>query len=529
MQGVTEIQPIAVVIALFVVLAVVATLSRRLGVPYPLLMLVTGLLIGFIPGLPHITLTPELVLLLFLPPILFQAAYFTSVRDLVANSRAISLLGVGLVVVTVLAVGIVANWLAPQLGWAAAFALGAIVAPPDAVAATAVARQIHLPRRIVTILEGESLFNDAAALVAFSLAIQAVLTGDFEPTNAALQLVWVAVGGVAIGLVVGNVTSWLLARLQDAQVETLITLIAPFTAYLPADFIGVSGVLAAVVAGLIVGRRAPQILTSESRILGRAVWDIVVFLINGLVFVLIGLELPVVVRSAGDAVWTYLGIALAVSLTVIVVRFAWVVPATYLPRILSPKLRARDPSPPWQAVFVLGYAGMRGTVSIAAALAVPVVVGPNFEAFPGRALLLLTAFVVVLVTLVGQGLSLPWIIARLGLREDGRAAEMEEDQAREATTQAALAHLDGLVEDWPGHLPLINQLRERYRHANEHIGASTDEAADTELIEHRKIRHGLIEAQRMTLIELRDRGEISDEVQRRVERDLDLEELRMEA
>lgn len=528
MEGVTDIQPIAVVIALLVVLAVIATLSRRLGVPYPLLMLVTGLLIGFIPGLPHITLTPELVLLIFLPPILFQAAYFTSVRDLVANARPITLLGVGLVVVTVLAVGVVANWLAPQLGWAAALALGAIVAPPDAVAITAVTRQVHLPRRIVTILEGESLFNDAAALVAFSLAIEAAQTGRFEPANAAIQLVWVAVGGIVIGIVVGRVTSWLLGRLDDAQVETLISLIAPFAAYLPADFIGVSGVLAAVVAGLIVGRHAPHVLTSESRILGRAVWDIVVFLINGLVFVLIGLELPVVVRSAGDALWGYLVIALLVSLTVIVVRMVWVVPATYLPRIMSARLRERDPSPPWQAVFVIGYSGMRGTVSIAAALAVPVV-GASAEPFPGRELLLLTAFVVVFVTLVGQGLTLPWIIERLGLREDGRAVDEEEDHARETATRAALDRLEGLAQEWPGHLPLINQLRERYEHANQHIGASTDEAADTELIEHRKIRHGLIEAQRMSLIEMRDRGEISDEVQRRVERDLDLEELRMEA
>lgn len=529
MERLTDIEPIAIVIGLLIILAIIATLARRLSVPYPLLMLVTGLLIGFIPGLPHITLTPELVLLLFLPPILFQAAYFTSVRDLVANARPITLLGVGLVVATVVGVAIVASILAPEIGWAAAFTLGAIVAPPDAVAVTAVARQVHLPRRIVTILEGESLFNDAVALVAFALAVEAARTGAFDLLNAGLQLVWVAAGGVAIGVVVGRGTSWLLGRLDDAQVEVLISLIAPFAAYLPADVLGVSGVLAAVVAGLIVGRYAPQVLTSESRVLGRAVWDIVVFLINGIVFVLIGLELPVVVRAAGDELVRDVAIALAISLTAILVRIAWVMPATYLPRWFSRRLRERDPAPPWQMAFVVGYAGMRGTVSIAAALAVPVVVGTDSAAFPGRELLILTAFVVVVVTLVGQGLSLPWVIRRLGVEEDSAAAAEEEDRAREAATVAALDRLEGLKDEWPGHLPLIRQIRERYEHASEHIGASTDEAADTELIEHQKIRHAVIEVQRQTLIEMRDRGEISDEVLRRIEHDLDLEELRMEA
>ena len=529
MELLHDVEPIAVVIGLLIILAVIATLSRRLRVPYPLLMLVTGLLIGFIPGLPHISLTPELVLLLFLPPILFQAAYFTSVRDLVANARPITLLGVGLVVATVVGVAVVANLLAPEIGWAAAFTLGAIVAPPDAVAATAIARQIHLPRRVVTILEGESLFNDAVALVAFALAIQAVSTGAFDLLGAALQLVWVAVGGVAIGLVVGKGTSWFLGRIDDAQVEVLITLIAPFAAYLPADVIGVSGVLAAVIAGLIVGRTAPRVLTSESRVLSRAVWDIVVFLINGVVFVLIGLELPVAVRATGDEFGRALGIALLVSLTAIVVRIAWVMPATYLPRIFSARLRERDPAPPWQAAFVVGYAGMRGTVSIAAALAVPLVVGPGSEPFPGRELLVLTAFVVVVVTLVGQGLTLPWLIRVLGVREDGAAQAEEEDRARELGTRVALERLASLDKEWPGHRPLIRQIRERYEHASEHAGASADEAADTELLEHQQIRHAVIEVQRQALIEMRDRGEIGDEVLRSIERDLDLEELRMEA
>lgn len=528
MEELAQVEPIAVLMALLTVVAVVATLSRRLGVPYPLLMVLTGLGLGFIPGLPRVTLTPDLVLLLFLPPILFAAAYFSSVRDLVANTRPITLLGVGLIVATVGAVATVAHWLAPEIGWAPAFALGAIVAPPDAVAATAVAQQLRLPRRIVTILEGESLFNDATALVAFGLAIEAAQTGIFEPAQAIVQLAYVAIGGVLIGLAVGRVTSWLLGRLRDAQVEVLISLIAPFAAYLPAEIVHASGVLATVVAGLIVGRQAPRVLTSESRVLGKAVWDIVVFLINGLVFVIIGLQVPLIVEAAGADLWLYLGIALAVSATVVVVRMAWIFPATYLPRILSPRLRERDPAPPWQGPFVLGYAGMRGSVSLAAALAVPTVVGPDATPFPGRELILLTAFVVILVTLVGQGLTLPWIIRRLGVIDDGGAAD-EEHRAREASSQAALERLDGLAQEWPDHLPLIDQIRARYEHRSEHTGSSTDNAAEDELLEHQRIRHDVIEAERMVIIGMRDRSEINDEVLRRVERELDLEELRMEA
>ena len=517
-------QPIEIVVLLLAAVAVITLASRRIGVPYPILMVVGGLALGFVPGLTRIELEPDTVLLLFLPPILFSAAYLSSPRELWRNVRPITLLAFGLVLTTTVAVAAVVSALVPGIPFAAAVALGAIVSPPDAIAATAVAQRLGLPRRLVTILEGESLVNDATALVTYRLAVAAALTGSFDLGEAAVTFVFVAAGGVAIGLVIGWVVTWLLSRLDDPPVEVLITLIAPFAAYLPAELLHVSGVLAAVTGGLLVGWRAPRVMSSDTRILGVAAWQMTIFVVNGLAFLLIGLQLPRVMDDLGQRPAGELAIlGGAVAVTVIVVRLLWVFPATYIPRWIVPGLAGRDPAPPASAVLVLGWAGMRGAVSLAAALALS-----TSPPFPERDLLIYATFVTIIATLVGQGLTLPPLIRWLGLGDDG-SEEHEEIHAREAATAAALARLDELVTEIPGHVELIDQLRDRYRHRADHFthGHETEDSPDDpEEREHEAIRRAVLAAERMAILELRDQGALGDEALRRIERDLDLEELR---
>jgi Na+/H+ antiporter len=517
------VEAIEIVLLLLAVVALITVAARRIGVPYPILMVVGGLALGFVPGLPRVDLEPEIVLLLFLPPILFSAAYLSSPRELWRNVRPISLLAFGLVLTTTLAVAVVMVTLVPGIGWPAAIALGAIVSPPDAIAATAIAQRLGLPRRLVTILEGESLVNDATALVTYRLAVAAAVPGAvFVAGDAVLTFVTVAIGGVLIGLVVGWLTTWLLAKLEDPPVEVLLTLLAPFAAYLPAEQLHVSGVLAAVSGGLLVGYRAPRVMSSDTRVLGVGTWQMTIFVVNGLAFVLIGLQLPSVMATVAERpVAELAALSVAVAATVILVRLAWVFPATYVPRRLVPSLARRDPAPPRSAVLVLGWAGMRGAVSLAAALALP-------PAFPERDLLIFLTFVAILATLVGQGLSLPALIRRLGLGDDG-SVEHEELHAREAATVAALARLDELVSEVPGHRPLIDQLRDRYAHRAEHYVHAHDGGEvgiDPEEHDHEQIRRAVLAAERVAIIGLRDRGVIGDEALRTVERDLDLEELR---
>ena len=518
-------EPIQLVVLLLAVVALVTLVARRIGVPYPILMVIAGLPLGLVPGFGSVELDPELVLLLFLPPILFAAAYLSSPRELWRNVRPITLLAFGLVLTTTVAVATVVIWLIPGLGWPAAIAFGAIVSPPDAIAAAAIAQRLGLPRRLVVVLEGESLVNDATALVTYRLAVLAAapLAATVEPVGVAISFVSVAVGGVLIGLVVGWAASWLLGRLNDPPVEVLITLLAPFAAYLPAEELHVSGVLAAVAAGLVLGWRSPRVMSSDTRVLGVGAWQMVTFIVNGMAFLLIGLQLPTVLEQIdGREPAELAALAAAVAATVILVRLVWVFPATYLPRRMIPSLGRRDPAPPLRIPLVLGWAGMRGAVSLAAATALP-------ANFPERDLLLFLTFTTILATLVGQGLTLPPLIRRLGVVDDG-AAGHDEMHAREIATQAALGRLDELVSEIPGHGPLIDQLRDRYEHRAEHyVHAHGEEGVapvDAEEADHEAIRRAVLGAERMAVLELRDRGIVSDEALRAVERDLDLEELR---
>jgi CPA1 family monovalent cation:H+ antiporter len=523
---------IEVVFALLVVATVLAITARRIGIPYPILLVLGGLVIGLLPGLPQVMLDPELVFLLFLPPILFAAGYFTSIRDFKANLRPIGLLAVGLVLFTTAVVAVVARALVPDLPWPAAFALGAIVAPPDAVAATSVLQRLGVPRRIVTVLEGESLINDATALVAYRFALVALVTGAFSLAEAAIDFVVVVVGGVVVGLVAGQVVRVATSRVSDPIFSTVISFLAPVAAYVPAEALNFSGVLATVVGGVVLGRTASTHLSSEVRIASQAAWSVLLFLINGIVFILIGLQLPRVMSGLGfQSPAELLGLAAAIALTVIVARIVWVFPATWLPRWMSAKLRARDPIPPAPYIFLVSWAGMRGVVSLAAALALPLTL-PSGAPFPERNLLIFLTFAVLLATLVGQGLTLPLVIRGLGIVPDG-GADHEETVARRYLAEAAVERIRQMEDRWTGHRPLVERLREEYLHKTQRLGEPDDPAepteAEREVIEHREIRLSLIEAEREALLRLHDNAAVSDEVFRRIERDLDLEALRMEA
>jgi monovalent cation/hydrogen antiporter len=534
---------IELVLALLVAVAALATLAHRLGIPYPIVLVLGGLLIGLVPGLPDVQLAPDLVFLLFLPPLLYISAFYTSVRDFRAQARPILSLAIGLVVATTVVVAAVVHAAVPGLDWAVAFTLGAIVSPPDAVAATAILRRLPVPRGIVTVLEGESLLNDAAGLVAFRVAVAAAVTGTFSAPQAVGGFVLVGVGGVAVGLAVGWIVARLRRPLHDPPVEITISLLTPFAAYLPAEVVGVSGVLATVACGLYLGRQAPSLMEADTRVQGRAVWETLVFLLDGLVFILIGLQLrSIVMRLADRPLLGLVALALLVCGSVVVVRFVWVFVTDWL---AHPRRSRADSRTAWREDVVISWAGMRGVVSLAAALALPFTTASGAQ-FQERDLLIFLTICVILVTLVGQGLTFPWVLRALRLHGDG-AEEQEEASAREVATQAARDRIEALAADWPDHLPLIDTLRAQYAHRASHFddrGSATDgqgspadsgarlraaSAAEQELIEHRAIRHAVIEAEHDAIVDLRDRDVISDDVLRRIERDLDLEELRMEA
>ncbi|OAI39535.1 hypothetical protein AYO38_01460 [bacterium SCGC AG-212-C10] len=519
---------VELVLALLIVLSVVATLAQPLRIPYPILLVLVGLGLGLIPQMPSVELEPDLVFLLFLPPLLYFAAFNTSIREVRAELRPILSLAVGLVLATTAAVAVIAHALIPELDWPTAFVLGAIVSPPDAVAATSIFRGLGVPRRLVTVLEGESLFNDATALVAYRAALAITATATFSFWTTGVRFLAVGAGGVLVGLVAGYAIAWLRRRLDDPPVEIAISLLTPFAAYVPAEWLHVSGVLAAVTAGMYVGRQAPYIMTPETRIRGRAVWDMVVFVMNGLVFILIGLQLPGILSELSSrSTLSLAGLGVTMSLVVILVRFAWLAGDSLLKRAMRRTSSADDHPPAWPEVIVAGWAGMRGVVSLAAALALP-------AGTPERDLVIFLTFCVILATLVGQGLSLPWLIHAFGVADDGAGVEQER-VARSSATDAAVLRIEQLALEWPDHSPLIESLRLQYAHRVSHfeeVAASRDGASGTaeqEMLEHSLIRRAVIDTERAIVLELRDRGEISDEVRRRIERDLDLDELRVDA
>ncbi len=521
---------IGVVLGLLAAVAVLALLSRKLPIPYPILLVLGGLAFGLVPGLPQVRLDPELVFFFFLPPLLYPAAMFTSWRDFRANLRPISLLAVGLVLFTTASVGFLANYFIKDLPLAAGFVLGAIISPPDAIAASAIAQHLRIPRRIVTILEGESLVNDATALVAFRFAVAAVVTGTFSFERAAGQFVLVGLGGIVVGLVAGIATAWIQKPIDDPPIEITFSLLTPFVAYLPAEQLHVSGVLAVVTCGLYHGWRIPEITTSRTRLRAGPVWEMVEFLLSGFIFILIGLQLPEVLRRlSGRSITQLVGYAALISLAVIVVRILWVFPASYLPRLLSKSLRQRDPYPAWQHVTIVAWTGIRGVVSLAAALALPFTL-ENGAPFPGRDLILFLTFIVILATLVVQGLSLPPLIRWLGVTDD-RAAEKEERQARVKANQAALARLEELAKADEVDAEALQRLRVEYQDRLRQLEACDPENGGTRLglfsSDYEQVSYEALLVERKTILQLRNAGVISDEVLRRIQLDIDLAEARL--
>lgn len=522
MTGVVEI-----FVGLLLAVAIFALVARQLHIPYPILFLIGGLLMGFIPHLPKVRLDPELVFLFFLPPLLYPAALFTSWRDFRANLRPIGLLAIGLVLFTTVAVALLAHYFF-KLPLAAGFVLGAIISPPDAIAATAIAERLSVPRRIVTILEGESLVNDATALVAFRFAVAAVATGSFSLAGASLQFFIVGIGGILVGLLVGWLAVQFHKRVDDAPIEITVSLLTPYAAYLTAERLGVSGVLAVVTTGLSLGWRMPEILGYRTRLQAGPVWAIVEFLLNGFVFILIGLQLPAVLRGIREhseySIGQLTGYALAISGAVILIRILWVFPATYLPRLIFKKLCALDPYPNWRNVTIVAWTGMRGVVSLAAALALG-------ETFPDRDLILFLTFMVILATLVVQGLSLPVLIRWLGIKDDG-AAEREEREARLQANRAALARLNEIGERDPAKAEALQRLRIEYEDHILQLEGAEPGSFGTPLrrfsSEYERLSLEALQTERKTIIGLRNREVINDEVLRRIQRDIDLAEIRLQ-
>ncbi|MGH2472409.1 MAG: Na+/H+ antiporter [Candidatus Limnocylindria bacterium] len=513
-------------LALLIVVAVLVTISRRIRVPYPVLLLLGGLLVGLVPGIPPLELDPEIVFLVVLPPILYVSAFLTPIRDFRANLKNISSLAIGLVAVSAGIIAVIAMALLPGMTWPLAIALGAIVSPPDAVAATAIAQRLAVPRRIVSILEGESLLNDATALTIYRAAVGAAATAaTISVVGSLASFVFVALGGILIGILVGWIVAWVRAHLTDTPVEITVSLLTPFAAYLPAEALGVSGVLAAVTAGLFIGRRSSRIMGSEARLAGRAVWESLVFLLNGVVFLAIGFQISSISRGMDRTTLLQLAaVGVLVSLALVAVRAVWVFAMT-LPELLAKNQRRIRVA----ESIVLSWAGMRGVVSLAAALALPISLPAS--GMPARDAIIVITFTVILVTLVGQGLTLPLVIRALGLGSD-EDDEHEEAHARQELVDVALARIGELYDVWPTHRELLDNLRSTYQHRAEHAEQHHEDpgsAAEQELIDHRAIRRDVIDAQREALARLRDEGTIDDDVMRNIERELDLEELRMEA
>jgi Na+/H+ antiporter len=517
-----------IVFGLLVAAAGLAVLARVINVPYPITLVLGGAGIGFIPGMPSIELDPDLVLLIFLPPLLYGAAFFTSLRDLRRDVRPILLLSIGLVSVTMVAVAVVAHH-AIGLGWAESFVLGAIVSPTDAVAPAEILRRIGAPRRLLTVVEGENLTNDWTALLLYRVAVAAVVTGSFSAWEAGLKFVWTGVGGLLIGLVAGRVIREVRRRIDDPPIEITISLLSAYAAYLPAEELGVSGVIAAVTVGVYMGWHTPELTTPVMRLQGVAIWEVLTFLLNALLFLLVGFQLPNVIDNiSGHSAGELIGWGLLVSGVVIGVRLLWGFTVVYLVRALDRRAAQRTRRATWRQRLVVAWAGMRGAVSLAAALALPPTTHSG-AVFPERDLIIFLAFAVILATLVGQGLTLAPLIHRLGLRDDGEA-EREEVTARVRLAEAAIARteeLDG--QEWVRG-DTLERVRGLYDYRRRRFGAIGD--GDGAEYEERtgayiRLMYELFDAQRDALVGLRNSGEISDEVRRRVERELDLEESRL--
>lgn len=519
--------PIETLFGLLVAVAALTWLAQRIKIEYPILLVIGGLLLGFIPGLPRLELRPDVVFLLFLPPLLYYEAYNSSLRDFKAYLRPIVLNAVFLVIATIAAVAYVAHLLIPGFPWGVAVVLGAIVGPTDETAAIAIASRLQVPRRLIVLIKAESLFNDGTSLVIYAVALSAVVVGSFSWSLAIWQLFIDAAGGVAIGWAVGVVLAWIRRRLDDPLLQNTVSLLSGYAAYYPADALHLSGVLAAITAGLYLGRRGHTFTSAESRVQITSMREITLYLINGLLFILVGLQLrPILVGLAGvESAGTLIWHAVAISLVVIIVRIVWVFFWVYGQRLIRV---TGDRAPQWQVVTVLSWTGLRGGVSLAAALGVPLLVASGAP-FPQRPLILFLTFAVIFATLVVQGLTLPFLIRVLGLTSDD-GAEREEILARIKATRAAYTRLKKLAAEPWADRDIVQDLKSHLKRAYGHYKGKQDHTLKPR-DEHRaralrRIQKELNDAQSAEIIRLRDEGVINESIMGKIQRDLDLDELR---
>ncbi|MGO8951050.1 MAG: Na+/H+ antiporter [Ktedonobacterales bacterium] len=529
-----------ILIALTLAIAL-AALADRMGVAYPILLVLGGIVLGLVPGVPHVTINPGLLFLLFIPPLVFSAGWRTSLTDVRTYLWPIIVLSIGLVLATLVVVAIVAHFWVDGMPWPAAFVLGAILSSTDVVAATTIAGRLHLGRGIVTVLEGESVGNDAASLVAYRAAVAATVTGAFSLVAATLHVVLAVVVGIAIGVAVALVYEWFQQWVRNPPLEVALTLVVPFFAYIPADQVGASGVLAVLTTGLVAGWRVNPGREPESRLEATAFWNSLIFVLNGLIFVLLGLYLPGILSGISGLPVTLLARYTAIILlTILVVRALWMFAMPYFGMSRAGRRGDAGRDPAWKSSAVLTWAGMRGASTLIIALALPFAIATGAP-FPDRSLIIFLTFTVIVVTLVVQGSSLPWLIHRLGLQGDD-GGDREEAVARTVAAQAALRRLDDVLGS--GQTPadgtnvengtrivtreLTEQLRGTYerrlRHQDARARGVSDEAIEAKAEAASGLRRDLVQVQRQAVIGLRNSGEIGDAAMRTVLRDLDLEE-----
>jgi monovalent cation/hydrogen antiporter len=527
MVNVQAVQLVFLLLLLFVV--AFGTLARKLQIPYPIVLVIAGGLLGFIPGIPKIALNPDVIFFVILPPLLYSAAWVTSWREFSYNLASILLLAFGLVFFTVVGVAESAHWLFSGFDWKLGLVLGAVIAPTDALAATSIAERVGIPKRITTLIEGESLVNDATGLLALEFGIAIVLRNE-TPTVAAgiARLAYLTFGGLAVGLITGWIVDRIERRIDDGPIEIAISILVPYAAYLTADRLRASGVLAVVACGLYLSRRSSGFFSPQVRLQAWAVWEALDFILNGLVFVLIGLQLPYVLGGIHDyGHGTLLLYGALFSALVIALRVVWVFPGAHVAywirtRVLHQKL----PKPTLGSVLILGWTGMRGVIALAAAIALPQTLADG-SPFPQRNLIVFLAFCVILVTLVLQGLTLPWLVRILGIA-DSPGSNVEEEAARREILEAALAYLDesrrkdtgefaGIYDDLAGH----------YRHRLTDVVGKEDGESEIGPEHHERlsrISRDLLRLERQTAVRLRNEGRINDETLRQLERELDLRE-----
>jgi monovalent cation/hydrogen antiporter len=520
-------QSIATVIVLLAVVTALAEVTDRIRIPYPILLVLSGIGIGLIPGLPPVTMNPDVVFLIFLPPILYSAAWNTSWPDFKAAKRPIILLSIGCVIFTTCAVALTAHTFIPDLGWAEAFVLGAIISPPDAIAATASTKGLDVPKRIITILEGESLVNDATGLIAYRYAVAAVVTGVFSLWEASLQFLLVATGGIILGLAMAQIFKWIHKITPDnPTTDTTLTFITPFIVYLLAESVHLSGVLAVVSCGLYLSWHSSELFSHQTRIQAYGSWNTSIFILNGVVFIMIGLQLPMILNSIEDHSFAMLlKYGAVVSLAVIVGRIIWVYPGAYIPR-LSKKVRDSEPEVNLRLVTIVAWSGMRGVVSLAAALAIPLVIEGS-KPFPNRNLIIFLTFAVIFSTLVVQGLTLRPLIKLLGIKADSKAHE-QELKARLAIAAAIIEHIEenyslGLSDEG------LNLIKTKYEIRIQRIrkGESQGRIHEALIEKLQVIQQELLKKERQLILKLRAEGSVGEEALRRIEYELDLEESRL--